>query len=131
MTNACLDIEAPGYDRDSGHGIVMTTNALNFINAKGDFNLNGQSDLIFQNARAGASRLASQWLRHWRDLSDLGTVATSWNIVGLGDFNRDGYTDVLARIQRAAVTSGSCGGGTRIVMSLSAICDCLEFCRSR
>ncbi len=50
---SCLDIEVHGIDRDSGRGIVMALSALNFIAAKGDFNFNGGTDIVFQHA-AGA-----------------------------------------------------------------------------
>jgi len=113
MQHSCLGIEAAGFDRDSGFGIVMTSNALNFISAKGDFNFNGQSDLIFQNT--GGGRVV--WILNGFAIGstiNLGTVTTTWNIVGLADFNRDGYSDILWQNTSGGRYIWLMRGGTRI-----------------
>lgn len=64
-----------------------------------DFNNNGWTDILLQHAdgRAsiwwmqGASYLGAQFLRNGT------SPGSGWRIVGTGDFNRDGYLDVLFR----------------------------------
>lgn len=95
---SCLDIEAPGFDRDSGSGIVMALAAAQALSSSGgikaDFNGDGKSDIIWQNAAGGRS----VWLMNGTSLLSkvsLGTITPSSSIVGSGDFNGDGKADIL------------------------------------
>ena len=97
LKNSCLDTEAPGFDRDSGSGILLASVAVTKLPAlkvRADFNGDGKSDILWQST-SGARII---WLMNGttfvRSVS-LGTVATSWNIVGSGDFNGDGKPDIL------------------------------------
>ena len=66
----------------------------------GDFNGDGISDILWRNANSGQ---LSDWLgtsngsfvSNSANLSS--TVSTDWKIVGTGDFNGDGITDILWR----------------------------------
>ena len=44
---------------------------------------------------------------------NLGAVSTNWNIAGLGDFNRDGYTDILWQSTAGARSIWLMKGATR------------------
>jgi serralysin len=62
--------------------------------AKSDFNADGTSDILLQNASTG-------WLVDWtmkngalQSWSSLG-VQTGWKVMGTGDFNADGTSDIL------------------------------------
>ena len=59
-----------------------------------DFDGDGKSDILWQNT-SGARAV---WLMNGTTLKQsvgLGTVATSWSIVGSGDFDQDGKSDIL------------------------------------
>ena len=60
-----------------------------------DFNGDLNSDILWQNSVTGQRVV---WLMNGASFGsavDLGTVPTSWNIVGSGDFNADGKPDIL------------------------------------
>ncbi len=62
---------------------------------RADFNGDGKSDILWQDNSTGQRVI---WLMNgtaYQSWVDLGTVPTSWNIVGSGDFNGDGKTDIL------------------------------------
>ena len=114
LQGSCLNIEAPGYDRDSGHGIVMADRALAFAGAKGDFDFNGQSDLIFQNLSTGERVV---WLMRGYargSTLNLGTTFRSQSIVGVADFNRDGNSDILWQNSTGARFIWLMNGKTRL-----------------
>ena len=61
----------------------------------GDFNGDGQPDILWQNSVTGQRVI---WLMNgtsYSSLPSLGTVPTSWNIAGAADFNGDGKPDIL------------------------------------
>ena len=60
-----------------------------------DFNADGNSDLIWQNASTGARSL---WLMNGPSFAtgaSLGVVPVAWQIATTGDFNGDGHPDIL------------------------------------
>lgn len=124
---SCLDIEAKGPDRDSGRGIVMALSALNFMNAKGDFNYNGGSDIIFQNTTGARS----VWLMNgaaYAGSINLGTISPAWTIGGLGDFNRDGYTDILWQNSAGGRSIWLMKGGARLgIVTLGTLSTAWNF----
>jgi hypothetical protein len=62
----------------------------------GDFNKDGDSDILWQNTRTGQ---ASIWEMSGNTLLGGGAVSpnpgSSWRAVGTGDFNKDGDSDIL------------------------------------
>jgi VCBS repeat protein len=66
----------------------------------GDFNGDGNADILWHNTNGDTSiwlMTANGTQMRVLSATDLGGVPTSWNISGTGDFNRDGYTDILWR----------------------------------
>jgi hypothetical protein len=59
-----------------------------------DFNGDGQADILWQNSSGARAIWLMTGTVHTGSVN-LGTVATSWNIVGSGDFNGDGQADIL------------------------------------
>jgi hypothetical protein len=62
---------------------------------RSDFNGDGEADILWQNGSTGQRVV---WLMNGTALQStvsLGTVPTSWSIVGSGDFNGDGKADIL------------------------------------
>jgi fructose-specific phosphotransferase system IIC component len=69
------------------------------IAGTGDFNADGQTDILWQNTATGQRAL---WLMNGinsgftpASIVDVGLVPTDWVIAGTGDFNADGQTDIL------------------------------------
>jgi hypothetical protein len=127
LYNSCLDIEAPGFDRDSGRGIVMALAAINFVGVKGDFNFNGGSDIIFQNSN-GAHIV---WLMNGATRAgtlNLPAVANS-DIGGVGDFNRDSKADILWTNRSTGARSiWVMNGGTRVsIVNLGTVATAWSF----
>lgn len=122
LNRSCLNIEAPGFDRDSGFGIVMALTALNVFRAEGDFNTNGFSDIVFQHTTSGARTISLLNGYTFGPSLSLGTVSTAWSIVGVGDFNRDGKSDILWQNTAGARSIWLMNGGARIgIVNLGAI----------
>jgi hypothetical protein len=72
------------------------------IAGTGDFNGDGYSDILWSNTNGDASI----WLmtptpttppQMQSSPQDLGSVSNGWSIVGTGDFNSDGFSDILRR----------------------------------
>ena len=62
----------------------------------GDFNKDGKSDILWQNANTGQ---VSIWEMNGNNLLGGGPVTpnpgTAWQAIGTGDFNQDGSSDIL------------------------------------
>jgi hypothetical protein len=65
--------------------------------ARGDFNGDGTSDILFRNNANGATWVAEMDQGSLANWSSLGSSSTSYRAVGVGDFNGDGTSDVLVR----------------------------------
>src|SRR5207249_693501 len=95
-----------------------TVGTLWSIVGSGDFNGDGQTDILWQNSGTGERVI---WLMNGTSLSStvsLGIVGTSWNIGGAADFNGDGQTDILW--QNSGITCAKCalpirGTGERVI----------------
>lgn len=66
----------------------------------GDFNLDGKSDLVFQNQTTGQVNV---WFMNGYAYQGGATLAITplagWKVVGVGDFNKDGFPDLLFQNQ--------------------------------
>ena len=65
-------------------------------NGTGDFNGDGLSDILWQNASSGQ---VSIWEMNGNNVIGGGTVGNNpgpnWRAIGTGDFNGDGHSDIL------------------------------------
>jgi hypothetical protein len=94
MTGTPTQVQAASW---TDFGVVPTS--WN-IAGTGDFNGDGYTDILWRNTSGDtgvwlmtgtATQVqAASW-------TDFGVVPTSWNIAGTGDFNGDGYTDIVWR----------------------------------
>jgi Ca2+-binding RTX toxin-like protein len=67
------------------------------VQASGDFNYDGTSDLVLKNAVTGQFYVWTVTNGVQTGGFNLGTIGTNWNIVSTGDFNADGNHDLLWR----------------------------------
>ena len=86
---------------------TTATTELNWrIEATGDFNGDGQQDLVWRRSPTGEVRI---WTMNGSTVLDnfagIGTVADPWQICGTGDFNNDGQTDLVWRNQTSGQSS--------------------------
>ena len=80
-----------GYD---DVGVVSTTWQ---IAGTGDFNGDGNSDILWRNTSTGAIAVWYMTGITHTGYDDVGVVSTTWQIAGTGDFNGDGSSDILWR----------------------------------
>ncbi len=75
------------------------------VNATGDFNKDGFSDIVWRNDSAGVQGV---WFMQGSERLSIGVfepfVPPGWVISGTGDFNNDGYTDLIWRNESLATT---------------------------
>ncbi len=123
LTSTALDIEAPGVDRDSGWGIVMADNALQFVQVPppivkvpGDFNSDGQSDLVWRNPVTGQNSI---WLMNGTTLAlevlTTPLAGSTWLLGGTGDFNGDTQPDLVLHNQSTGQNTIWLMNGTTLV----------------
>ncbi|HUD89296.1 MAG TPA: VCBS repeat-containing protein [Xanthobacteraceae bacterium] len=79
---------------NSGLGSVSTVWS---VVGTGDFNGDGYADILWRNTTTGDVAI---WEMNGTTIlnpsnSGVGTVATNWSVVGVGDFNGDGKADIL------------------------------------
>jgi hypothetical protein len=105
----------------NGDFTINDANALHEVETSwnvpgvGDFNGDGQDDVLWR-SDAGA---LSDWLSGAEgsfavnDANALTTVSTNWQVVGVGDFNGDGRSDILWRNDAGQVSDwlGQANGG--------------------
>jgi uncharacterized repeat protein (TIGR01451 family) len=83
-----------------GSGSINTIADVNWHpGGIGDFNGDGRSDILWRNDVTGASSL---WMMNGLTIqSDSGStnlqIGTAWRAAGVGDFNGDGYSDIMWR----------------------------------
>ncbi|HEY2712077.1 MAG TPA: FG-GAP-like repeat-containing protein [Chthoniobacterales bacterium] len=95
LISSALDIEASGFDRDAGAGIVMAPGSLSAQTWNFDFNADGKIDILWQNTMTG-QRLV--WLMNgltFTGFVSLPFANTNWSFTGSGDFSGDGQPDIL------------------------------------
>jgi hypothetical protein len=96
-----LQLFTPGSNASSYGGGAIVNNAFTdgtwSVAGVGDFNGDGDSDLVWQQAGTGLTEIQ---LLKGTNVVGGGAIAnnpfdTSWNIVGTGDFNGDGKSDLV------------------------------------
>ncbi|WP_198016781.1 FG-GAP-like repeat-containing protein [Rubidibacter lacunae] len=108
LEETAVDMGQPGYDFNSGFGLIDVNAALEALppisgggggGLTADFNDDGKVDILWRNTENGNN---SVWLMD--DTNRIGVsqlnpyvVPTEWSIGGLGDFNSDGEVDILWR----------------------------------
>lgn len=93
IQGAVYYIAVDGYGGAAGDVRLNWITNIPFVQA--DLNGDGKSDILWQNNSTGQRAV---WLMNGTRFSSsasLGTLATSWDIVGSGDFNGDGRSDIL------------------------------------
>ena len=102
LTVSALDIESPGWDRDSGFGIINAFVAINAFAGTGrvlhNFNGDTRADLLWRHSPTGT---VFMWLMNGVTIGQSSGVATvsdlGWQISGGGDLNGDTRADVVWR----------------------------------
>ena len=89
------------------NGAAVRPDASFSIAAIGDFNADGNADILWRNT----SGLLIEWLMNGSTITSSGVVTSnsalvtpdaSWHVVEIGDFNGDARTDMLWRSDSAA-----------------------------
>jgi RTX calcium-binding nonapeptide repeat (4 copies)/FG-GAP-like repeat/FG-GAP repeat len=82
----------------AGNGVVGNTLSGDWdVQASGDFNYDGTSDLVLKNAVTGQFYVWTVTNGVQTGGFNLGTIGTNWNVASTGDFNADGNHDLLWR----------------------------------
>jgi serralysin len=112
---------------DSGelksNGVAARPDASFSIAGVGDFNGDSRSDILWR----GASGTVIEWLMNGSAIGSSGvitsngaavSVGVSWHVVEIGDFNRDGSSDILWRNDNGALAEWLMNG-TAVTQSLT------------
>src|ERR1700722_10527674 len=83
--------EHPGW-----FDIGATSTAYSVVGT-GDFNADGNSDILFRNNTTGDTGFYTKTLVNPWTWVDIGASSTAYSVVGVGDFNGDGTSDILYR----------------------------------
>jgi hypothetical protein len=88
-----------GFRTGTGAGSLVgdTGSGVWDVQATGDFNYDGNSDLVLKNQSTGLFYIWTVQNGAYVGGTSLGTIGTSWDIRSTGDFNADGNADVLWR----------------------------------
>ena len=111
-----LGTSSGGFTDNSAHAATGTADNSWHVVATGDFNGDGNTDILWRNATG--------YLTEWLGTSSggftdnashaaTGAADSSWQIVGTGDFNGDGISDILWRNSGGYTTEwlGTSSGG--------------------
>jgi len=82
---------APG----SSYPIPTSPVILPFISYSGDFNADGNDDILWRNTQTGEVRI---WYMNGSTIltnDGIATVGLDWNIVGIADFDGTGFSDIV------------------------------------
>jgi hypothetical protein len=73
------------------------------VDGIGDFNHDGIDDILIHHDSAGSHQLQVLFQGNYttQSIGNAGSVGTEWNIDGVGDFNHDGYADILGHYDTA------------------------------
>lgn len=112
-----LGTSTGGFTINDANALTMVTTDWHVV-AAGDFNGDGRADILWRN---DDGRL-SDWLGTSaggftiNDANSGNTVATSWRIAAIGDFNGDGRDDILWQSTTGEISNwlGTANGGFRI-----------------
>jgi hypothetical protein len=88
-----------GFRTTSGAGSLVGDPASGVwdVQATGDFNYDGNSDLVLKNQSTGLFYIWTVQNGTYVGGTSLGTIGTNWDIRSTGDFNADGNSDLLWR----------------------------------
>lgn len=95
LLGSCLDIQATGFDRDSGPGIAMALTAVKSQTRNTDFNSDGRTDFVLYNPTTRRSALWYLTNNVFTGSAYGPTPPVGWKLIGVADFNRDGQPDYL------------------------------------
>jgi len=107
LEGTTIDMSAPGFDFDTGFGLVQADSAFlcasaHAVSQTRDFNLDCRNDILWRHS----SGTLVTWFLNGAGILGVaspGGASTDWTVVGAGDFNGDGNADILWRHSSGAV----------------------------
>lgn len=98
MENTAIDMGPPGFDDDSGMGLIDALAAAGCaLEGNDDWNGDGSPDLAWRHVPSGMGYLWHLDELAFMSASPLGTVDPAWAMAGTADMNRDGMQDIIWR----------------------------------